>query len=143
MVVYSYMLVISLCCLLPWEVYGAVVSYGREVPIPAGTKARYHIENHKGAGSYKFGYDTGSGPSQSFRQEERDPDGNVRGRYGYVDPTGTLRVVEYKAGVGGFQVLRISSATPEEPRPKPIVRPPTPFVGPLPPFLRHQTLNSL
>lgn len=34
--------------------------------------------------------------------EYKDADGVVRGRYGYTDPNGKLRVVEYEAGPNGF-----------------------------------------
>ncbi|CAG2167427.1 unnamed protein product, partial [Oppiella nova] len=55
--------------------------------------------------SYDFKYSTGSeGPAQLFREEHRDHDGTVRGKYGYVDPNGKLRVVEYTAGANGYQV---------------------------------------
>ncbi|XP_054153120.1 uncharacterized protein LOC128951860 [Oppia nitens] len=55
--------------------------------------------------SYDFKYSTGSeGPAQLFREEHRDHDGSVRGKYGYVDPNGKLRVVEYRAGANGYTV---------------------------------------
>ncbi|GIY00044.1 uncharacterized protein CEXT_199951 [Caerostris extrusa] len=57
------------------------------------------------AGDYKFGYDTGKGnDGQSFREETRLPDGTVRGAYGYVDESGTQRIVKYTAGKDGFKV---------------------------------------
>ncbi|CAL1272619.1 unnamed protein product [Larinioides sclopetarius] len=56
------------------------------------------------AGDYKFGYDTGKGDGQSFREETRLPDGTVQGAYGYVDETGKQRVVKYTAGKNGYQV---------------------------------------
>ncbi|GIY47944.1 hypothetical protein CDAR_443671 [Caerostris darwini] len=56
------------------------------------------------AGDYKFGYDTGKGDGQSFREETRLPDGSVQGAYGYVDETGRQRVIKYTAGKNGYQV---------------------------------------
>ncbi|KAF8786805.1 hypothetical protein HNY73_008477 [Argiope bruennichi] len=56
------------------------------------------------AGDYKFGYDTGKGDGQSFREETRLPDGTVQGAYGYVDETGKQRVIKYTAGKNGYQV---------------------------------------
>ncbi|GFS88664.1 cuticle protein 6 [Nephila pilipes] len=56
------------------------------------------------AGDYKFGYDTGKGDGQSFREETRLPDGSVQGAYGYVDETGKQRVIKYTAGKNGYQV---------------------------------------
>jgi len=53
--------------------------------------------------AYQFSYSTGTqGPAQIFREEKRSPDGSVVGKYGYVDPNGQLRVVEYRAGPQGF-----------------------------------------
>jgi len=53
---------------------------------------------------YQFSYSTGQqGPAQIFREEQRSPDGTVVGKYGYVDPNGQLRVIEYRAGPNGFQ----------------------------------------
>lgn len=109
-------------------------TYGRMVPIPAGTRAHYNINNFEGPGTYKFGYDTGSGPRQSFREEERRRDGVVRGRYGYVEPSGALRVVEYRADATGFHILKTRTMVPDM-KPKPAVKVRTPFVGPLPPFI--------
>jgi len=52
---------------------------------------------------YQFSYSTGTeGPAQMFRQEQKGASGLVTGRYGYVDPYGTLRVVQYEAGPEGF-----------------------------------------
>ena len=42
--------------------------------------------------SYEFKYSTGNeGPAQLFREEYREHDGTVRGKYGYIDPNGKLR----------------------------------------------------
>ncbi|XP_023236122.1 cuticle protein 14-like [Centruroides vittatus] len=112
---------------VPW-------GYGREVPIPAGTRANYYIRDYDGPGTYKFGYDTGSGPNQSFRREERTSDGIIRGRYGHVDLSGVLHVVEYKADKTGYHVIRNRVMVPES-KPKPAIRLRTRFVGPLPPFI--------
>lgn len=46
--------------------------------------------------SYDFKYSTGQeGPAQLFREEHRDHDGTVRGKYGYVDPYGKLRSISF------------------------------------------------
>ncbi|GIY77245.1 uncharacterized protein CEXT_291351 [Caerostris extrusa] len=132
------------------ELYAASLGYGRVVPIPAGGRVQYQLINKD---SYKFGYDTGTGPSQSFREETRDSDGTVRGRYGFIDPLGTLRIVYYMADHTGFHVLSslkltaetTTKVTPTTPRPtRPTtVRPPRdpvrlPFLGAIPPFLPRQ-----
>ncbi|GIX81081.1 uncharacterized protein CEXT_598341 [Caerostris extrusa] len=85
----------------------------------------------RGPGTYKFGYDTGPGPNQSFRQGREGPEGEVKGRYGYVEPSGALRVVEYKADASGFHILKTRTLVPDM-KPKPAVKVQTPFVGPLP-----------
>ncbi|KAF8778229.1 cuticle protein 6-like [Argiope bruennichi] len=133
-------LIICLQC-FSWILAGPVTRrsttagiYGRVVPIPAGTRAHYNIQNFAGPGTYKFGYDTGPGPNQSFRQEERGPGGEVKGRYGYVEPSGALRVVEYMADSTGFHILKTRTLVPDM-KPKPAVKVRTPFVGPLPPFI--------
>ncbi|KAK4016510.1 hypothetical protein OUZ56_031466 [Daphnia magna] len=46
-------------------------------------------------GSYTFGYEAGDG---SFRIEKKELNGHVKGKYGYIDETGTLQVLEYETG---------------------------------------------
>ena len=46
-------------------------------------------------GSYTFGYEAADG---TFKVETRDIDGNVKGKYGYLDENGVLKTVEYEAG---------------------------------------------
>lgn len=55
-------------------------------------------------GRYNFAYDTGNDNeiAHSTHMEYKGADGVVRGRYGYTDPNGKLRVVEYEAGPNGF-----------------------------------------
>lgn len=55
--------------------------------------------------TYNFRYSTGNeGPAQIWREERREADGTVVGKYGYVDPNGEERVVEYRANPDtGFQ----------------------------------------
>ncbi|KAI9565972.1 Cuticle protein 6 [Daphnia sinensis] len=82
-------------------------------------------------GAYTFGYDTGGGEHQSYRVETRSPDGTVTGRYGYVDPEGVLRIVDYVADRRGY-------------RPKITTRYPvsrtTSFIGPIPsPILQEES----
>ncbi|XP_013794683.1 cuticle protein 6-like [Limulus polyphemus] len=113
-----------------------------EVPALSNVKTNYLIQNYAGFGTYKYGYDTGSGPGQSFKQEERAENGTVRGRWGYIDPYGNLRVTEYLADATGYHILhrRIVNLHSEEPivkPPRPVKRPPGPFIGPLPPFIHR------
>jgi len=46
-------------------------------------------------GSYTFGFEADDG---TFKVETRDVDGNVKGKYGYLDDSGVLKTVEYNAG---------------------------------------------
>ncbi|XP_012527199.2 early nodulin-75 [Monomorium pharaonis] len=50
-------------------------------------------------------------------KEESDVDGNRRGSYSYIDPTGQRRTVTYTAGKNGFQAIgdHIPSAPPQVP----------------------------
>ncbi|KAG8198322.1 hypothetical protein JTE90_021572 [Oedothorax gibbosus] len=132
------------------NIYGSFAvlrGYGRVVAIPAGGRVQYQLQDHN---SYRFGYDTGTGPSQSFREETRDPDGTVRGRYGFIDPLGTLRIVDYMADHTGFHILSSLKLTAEAPatvaprttrptrprKPRPTKKPlRLPFLGAIPPFL--------
>lgn len=120
---------------------------GRKVAIPAGGRVQYQ---HLNKSSYQFGYDTGTGPSQSFREETRHSNGTVQGRYGFIDPLGTLRIVDYIADSKGFRILSSLKLTAGPsptvaPKPPTPTKPPTtkstrkplilPFLGPIPPFL--------
>lgn len=55
---------------------------------------------HNEDGSYTYGYEGADG---SFKIETKLPNGEVKGKYGYTDETGKLRVVEYGANRYGFQ----------------------------------------
>nr|CAI5857903.1 unnamed protein product [Callosobruchus analis] len=54
---------------------------------------------HNEDGSYTYGYESGDG---TFKIETKLPNGEVKGKYGYVDDTGKVRVVEYGATKHGF-----------------------------------------
>ncbi|KAL1419372.1 hypothetical protein MTO96_005446 [Rhipicephalus appendiculatus] len=99
-----------------------------------GKRTQYLVQ---AGGSYKFGYDTG-GQQQHFRQEERTSDGTVRGRYGFTDANGYLRVIEYVADETGYHVVHTKTELPQN-RPRPTLKPHAPFLGPLPPFIPRPT----
>jgi len=40
---------------------------------------------------------------QSFREEFRDPSGRVKGKFGFIDPQGILRITEYTADRLGYR----------------------------------------
>eukprot|EP00102_Acyrthosiphon_pisum_P004849 XP_001948851.1 PREDICTED: pollen-specific leucine-rich repeat extensin-like protein 1 [Acyrthosiphon pisum] len=58
------------------------------------------IHRHNEDGSYTYGYEGSDG---SFKIETKTVTGEVSGKYGYVDDSGKLRVVEYGANKYGFQ----------------------------------------
>ncbi|CAB3235298.1 unnamed protein product [Arctia plantaginis] len=58
------------------------------------------INKHNEDGSYTYGYEAADG---SFKIETKSPTGEVKGKYGYKDDGGKLRVVEYGANKYGFQ----------------------------------------
>ncbi|XP_050308565.1 skin secretory protein xP2 [Anthonomus grandis grandis] len=57
------------------------------------------IDRHNDDGSYTYGYESADG---SFKIETKAPTGEVRGKYGYVDDLGKMRVIEYGATKHGF-----------------------------------------
>ncbi|CAL8123556.1 unnamed protein product [Orchesella dallaii] len=84
-------------------------------------------------GSYHFGYDA----EKSYREEKRDAFGVVTGRYGYLDPTGIHRIVEYIADHNGYRA-RSTNQFFVEASPPPPVAPTAPpattiqVIGPIP-----------
>ncbi|KAJ8721176.1 hypothetical protein PYW07_001951 [Mythimna separata] len=58
------------------------------------------INRHNEDGSYTYGYEAADG---SFKIETKSPAGEVKGKYGYKDDTGKVRVIEYGANKFGFQ----------------------------------------
>ncbi|GIY30437.1 uncharacterized protein CDAR_375931 [Caerostris darwini] len=65
-----------------------------------GTGGGYGIEAPK---PFAVAYQANGDGAASFRSEQGDASGNVRGSYGYRDAQGLYRMVEYSAGQGGFQ----------------------------------------
>ncbi|XP_014467897.1 PREDICTED: uncharacterized protein LOC106740930 [Dinoponera quadriceps] len=62
-----------------------------------GSRIDFQLRNHRGPGTYIFGFDTGRGKSRQYRIEERLQNGSVKGRYGFYDPKGKLRIINYIA----------------------------------------------
>lgn len=58
------------------------------------------INKHNEDGSYTYGYEGADG---SFKIETKAANGDVKGKYGYVDGDGKVRTVEYGADKYGFQ----------------------------------------
>jgi len=57
------------------------------------------INTHNQDGSYTYGYEGADG---SYKIENKDANGGVKGKYGYYDDAGQLREIEYGANRDGF-----------------------------------------
>nr|XP_034187488.1 uncharacterized protein LOC117607654 [Osmia lignaria] len=69
-------------------------------PKPTPVAILKQINRHNEDGSYTYGFEGADG---SFKIETKLPTGDVKGKYGFVDDTGKVRVVEYGANRYGFQ----------------------------------------
>lgn len=58
------------------------------------------INRHNEDGSYSYGYEAADG---SYKIESKYPNGEVYGKYGYIDDAGKLREIEYGASRRGFE----------------------------------------
>ncbi|KAK3929246.1 hypothetical protein KUF71_017706, partial [Frankliniella fusca] len=76
---------------------GAQYSQPTTTPVPILKQINRHNED----GSYSYGYEGADG---SFKIETKFPNGEVLGKYGYVDDSGKVREVEYGASKRGFEV---------------------------------------
>ncbi|CAG9863442.1 unnamed protein product [Phyllotreta striolata] len=72
---------------------------GPAAPRPTPIAILKQINRHNEDGSYTYGYESADG---TFKIETKLPTGEVKGKYGYVDDTGKVRVVEYGATKYGF-----------------------------------------
>ena len=71
-----------------------------EKPKPTPVAILKQINKHNEDGSYTYGFEGADG---SFKIETKLPTGEVKGKYGFVDDSGKVRVVEYGANQYGFQ----------------------------------------
>ncbi|XP_011309120.1 uncharacterized protein [Fopius arisanus] len=67
------------------------------------------INRHNEDGSYSYGYEAADG---SYKIESKYPTGEVYGKYGFVDDTGTVREVEYGATRRGFEPAGVGINVP-------------------------------
>lgn len=79
------------------DAYGAHHSRQNEGVYQNEERLSFQIHGHDGPHSYRYGYDTGNGYNRQFRYEERDGKGQLKGRYGFFDKYGDLKVVNYSA----------------------------------------------
>ncbi|XP_053699277.1 tyrosine-protein phosphatase non-receptor type 23 [Sabethes cyaneus] len=75
---------------------GTGASEVKPTPVPILKQINRHNED----GSYTYGYEGADG---SFKIETKLATGEVKGKYGYVDESGKVKVVEYGANKYGFQ----------------------------------------
>ncbi|KAK3929245.1 Endocuticle structural glycoprotein SgAbd-9 [Frankliniella fusca] len=73
---------------------------GAAQPKPTPVPILKQINRHNDDGSYTYGFEGADG---SFKIETKLVTGEVMGKYGYVDDSGKVRVVEYGANKFGFQ----------------------------------------
>jgi len=76
----------------------SAAQYREQRPTP--TPILKQINRHDQDGSYTYGYEAADG---SFKIETKYPNGEVKGKYGFVDDTGKVREVEYGASRRGFE----------------------------------------
>ncbi|XP_008216689.1 uncharacterized protein LOC100679417 isoform X1 [Nasonia vitripennis] len=69
-------------------------------PKPTPVAILKQINRHNEDGSYTYGFEGADG---SFKIETKQANGEVKGKYGFVDDGGKVRVVEYGADQYGFQ----------------------------------------
>ncbi|XP_018320129.1 formin-like protein 14 [Agrilus planipennis] len=73
---------------------------GPAAPRPTPVPILKQINRHNEDGSYTYGYESADG---SFKIETKLPTGEVKGKYGFIDDVGKVRVVEYGATKYGFE----------------------------------------
>ncbi|KAM8704966.1 hypothetical protein ACLKA7_009427 [Drosophila subpalustris] len=83
-----------LVLLLAHVAYAQHQDYTTPVPILK------QIDKHNDDGSYTYGYEAAD---KSFKIETKYPNGEVYGKYGYVDDQGKVREIEYGASKRGFE----------------------------------------
>jgi len=66
--------------------------------------AQYHIQTDQGSNRF-FRFQTHTG---QYRKEVRHDDGSQEGTYGWVDPTGVLRLFDYVADDLGYRIVQES-----------------------------------
>ncbi|XP_076317540.1 uncharacterized protein LOC143229294 [Tachypleus tridentatus] len=142
MILFGWMFVISTMILLANSKAATAISdfdQHSDTSLPENVQVVDIWKDHRGLGSYKFEFNTGLGKGESFREEERNQNGTILGKWGYLDDFGVLRVTEYRADNMGFHILArhvlIKTETFIKP-PQSVSNPSFPFIGPLPPFVQ-------
>merc|ERR1712083_889969 len=84
------------------------------------------IDQHNIDGSYTYGFEAGDG---SYKIETRLASGEVKGKYGYIDPDGVLRETEYGATEERGFVSSLDNNDIGQRAPVPVQRNPAPSIG--------------
>ncbi|XP_065573748.1 uncharacterized protein LOC136035723 [Artemia franciscana] len=87
--------IIYVSCIIGLALCAPLGTYDDSRTSPTVVPILKQINQVSNDGSYTFGYEAGDG---SFKVETRDPLGNINGRYGFIDPEGNFKVVDYTAG---------------------------------------------
>ncbi|XP_011879542.1 PREDICTED: uncharacterized protein LOC105568454 [Vollenhovia emeryi] len=78
----------------------AVAQHNQPYHVTTPVPILKQINKHNEDGSYSYGYEAADG---SYKIESKYPNGEVHGKYGFVDDTGNVREVEYGASRRGFE----------------------------------------
>ncbi|KAI4458027.1 cuticle protein [Holotrichia oblita] len=84
------------CTVISSLLVAATVAQQYTTPVPILKQINRHNED----GSYSYGYEAADG---TFKIESKYPNGEVYGKYGYLDDAGKLREIEYGATRRGFE----------------------------------------
>ncbi|KAL6260507.1 hypothetical protein P5V15_008031 [Pogonomyrmex californicus] len=78
----------------------AVAQHNQPYPVTTPVPILKQINKHNEDGSYSYGFEAADG---SYKIESKYPNGEVYGKYGFVDDTGNVREIEYGASRRGFE----------------------------------------
>merc|ERR1712029_623171 len=76
------------------------LAQGQGQGTPYDSPFQYHVQTDHGPERF-FRFQTETG---QYREEQRHLDGSVTGTYGWVDPTGVLRLFDYISDKGGYRI---------------------------------------
>ncbi|XP_076239441.1 cuticular protein 27 [Calliopsis andreniformis] len=79
---------------------GLALAQHNQYPVTTPVPILKQINKHNEDGSYSYGYEAADG---SYKIESKYPTGEVYGKYGFVDDTGSIREIEYGASRRGFE----------------------------------------
>ncbi|XP_003743885.1 uncharacterized protein LOC100902414 [Galendromus occidentalis] len=126
--------------LITWASHGVADCNCKKVGAPSSPKtlSRASRSTVEVPSAEKLASRFGLGPVADghWRQEQKQEDGSVRGRYGYTDPSGLVKIVEYFADDSGFHVLHVKTQAPKHQVDSDIHHDTfSPFLGVVPPFV--------